>query len=277
MPQRQHAALPLHGPTDKLTIMSLTFATSVWENDWEYLLKTDRLERAIARCGDLVTHKTLIITNVLNPIRVAACAERLVQRKIIDRYHFADDHADEALKALGVSRESTKIGYYYSIADYVSIYQCHTKYLLQFKGDSWVAKDAPRAWLAEGLQILQTHPQVKVFNLIWNFNEAEARAESFASDDRVYFGFGFSDQMYLVRSADFKAPIYGESNPESERYPLYGGQLFEKRVDSWMRNHRFWRATSRHGSYLHKNFPRSYWQRKLGVTLERMQLVDPMA
>ena len=30
-----------------------------------------------------------------------------------------------------------------------------------------------------------------------------------------------------------------KKNIESERYPEYGGELFEKRVDSWLRNNSF--------------------------------------
>jgi hypothetical protein len=61
----------------------------------------------------------------------------------------------------------------------------------------------------------------------------------------------------MVRTADFRRAIYGEKHPDSARYPGYGGELFEKRVDSWMRNHGHLRATYRHGAYLHESAPRS--------------------
>ena len=47
--------------------------------------------------------------------------------------------------------------------------------------------------------------------------------------------------MLLGKHHDFKAPIYNEANPVSERYPKYGGETFEKRVDSWIRNHKYLR------------------------------------
>ena len=58
----------------------------------------------------------------------------------------------------------------------------------------------------------------------------------------------------------------------SKRYPRYGGDLFEKRVDSWMRNHAFHRLTWRHGSYEHRNFPRNGLRRRLQLLLERARL-----
>jgi hypothetical protein len=75
--------------------------------------------------------------------------------------------------------------------------------------------------------------------------------------------------MYLVKTADFKAPIYNETHPESERYPEYGGELFEKRVDSWMRRHDYQRLTFKHGSYIHKNFPKNRLKRKMRLLLDK--------
>jgi hypothetical protein len=86
-------------------------------------------------------------------------------------------------------------------------------------------------------------------------------------------GFGFSDQCFLVRTADFRAPIYNELNDLSARYPGYGGELFEKRVDAWMRNHGFLRATFKHGTYLHEKHdpaPASRFRHALGRLRQRL-------
>jgi hypothetical protein len=73
--------------------------------------------------------------------------------------------------------------------------------------------------------------------------------------------------MYLVRTEDFRASIYEESHEASERYPHYGGELFEKRVDSWMRNNHHLRATHRHGSYLHQNFTKNPLAKRIAIFL----------
>jgi hypothetical protein len=73
--------------------------------------------------------------------------------------------------------------------------------------------------------------------------------------------------MYLIRTEDFRAPIYEEINEASNRYPKYGGELFEKRIDSWMRNHSHTRASSKKYSYIHKNFPQNYLLKKLHLII----------
>lgn len=102
---------------------------------------------------------------------------------------------------------------------------------------------------------MTTNSQVKVANLTWNENYLEAKAESSTENDNFYLGYGFSDQCYLVKITDFREAIYNETNIASQRYPAYGGELFEKRVDSWMRNHEYFRATYKHGSYIHETRP----------------------
>ena len=64
---------------------------------------------------------------------------------------------------------------------------------------------------------------------------------------------GFSDQTYLVETALFKKPIYNEYHNFSDRFPIYGGELFEKRVDSYMQNRNLFRASNRYVYYTHKD------------------------
>ena len=71
-----------------------------------------------------------------------------------------------------------------------------------------------------------------------------------------FIGFGFSDKCYLIKIVNFKLSIYNEENTLSERYPMYGGNLFEKRIDAWMKNNNYNRITYKHGSYYNSNFPK---------------------
>ncbi|HEY2981086.1 MAG TPA: hypothetical protein VGJ22_07895, partial [Anaerolineales bacterium] len=129
-------------------------------------------------------------------------------------------------------------------------------------------------WIAAALDRFGKEPRVKVANLTWNGRYDEAKSESFSEDEDFYVGYGFSDQMYLVRTADFQSPpIYHEQHELSARYPVYGGELFEKRIDSWMRNNQFVRLTYKHASYEHRNFPVSRVRRKLALVAARMNFV----
>jgi hypothetical protein len=111
-------------------------------------------------------------------------------------------------------------------------------------------------WISDAFKILEERSEVFVANANWDKEFLLTEEESFDSIDDFFLGFGFSDQCYLIRTKDFRQPIYNEHLEVSARYPEYGGELFEKRVDSYMRNHNLYRITSKKASYMHKNFPK---------------------
>ena len=120
--------------------------------------------------------------------------------------------------------------------------------------------------------MLNTNTNVKVFNLAWNHDYNAAKTESEYEDSECYYGYGFSDQMYLIRTADFKQRIYEYYDKASERYPRHGGESFEKKVDSWMRQNHFLRATFKHSSYIHHNFSKIRLFNNIAVRLNRPNL-----
>ncbi|MBT5671103.1 MAG: hypothetical protein HOJ43_05440 [Betaproteobacteria bacterium] len=235
--------------------MSLTIETKVWEKDWKFMLKDRFIKRLMLRVGGAATRRVLFINNVEKPKLVAHYAAKLVADGILDNFVFVDDYATEALNFFDLTQAKLGRGYYYSIAELVSIYLCDTEYLAHFSGDSSVPCDVPEPWLGEAVNLLRKRPDVSVVNLAWDYKFREVDKDSLFSDDDFAYGYGFSDQMYVVRSAEFKGQIYDYLHPASARYPAYGGELFEKRVDSWMRVEKKLRATSRRWSYQHLNFP----------------------
>lgn len=254
--------------------MTITFETKVWENDWEIMLKTNRINQMIERCYHSFSEKILYINNVSDIKAVCRAADQLVAKKIITKYIHVDDYAEQAMQFFSLSREKLGKGYYYSIAELVSIYLTKTEYLLHFSGDSIVSEYIPKNWLSDGIETLEKNPNVKVFNLTWNKKYKEAKKESLYEDTVNFYGNGFSDQMYLVRTAELKERIYDHYHPDSERYPAYGGELFEKRVYSWLRANNYLRATYKQGSYSHKNFPKASWKKKLSVLLNYPNLFN---
>jgi hypothetical protein len=234
-------------------VSEVTFETKCYEKDWEILLKTDRLELMIKRnCFDFA-ERVLYVNNVADPDRVKFYAGKLVERDVITRYVFVDERAQEALDFFGLERNSFKGGYYYSIQELVGIYLCRSEYLLHFAGDSML--EGSFHWIEQGIAKLEEDSRVKVVNCVPDGSVCEAEAQAYEEDDDFWLGYGFSDQCYLVRTTDFKQRIFNETHPASERYPQYGGELFERKVDSWMHNHDFLRATYKKGTYLHRNYP----------------------
>lgn len=247
--------------------MTITFETKVWENDWEIMLKTHRIKQMIERCHHPFDEKILYINNVGDLDSAQRAADRLVSQRIISKYIVVSEYAEEALTFFSLDKEKLGKGYYYSIAELVSIYLTKTKYLLHFSGDSITAPLTKKNWLSDGIHTLESNSQIKVFNLTWNKKYKEARKESDYEDQDNFYGNGFSDQMYLIRTADFKDCIYEHYHVDAERYPAYGGELFEKRVYSWLRHHSYHRATYKHGTYIHQNFTDIPWKRRLSILL----------
>lgn len=235
---------------------NVTFEIKVYENDWEYILKNNYLDKIISRCNYNFERKILFINNVNNLEKVKRYANKKVSQGIIDGCFVVDEYANEALNYFNIEKESFKGGYYYSIAELVSIYLCETKYLLHFSSDTFLAENNID-WIDDAIKVFEEKEDIIVANPTWNFSYEKAKKESIFEIDDFYVSYGFSDQCYLIKTNVFKKQIYNENHIDSVRYPKYGGQLFEKRVDSFMRNHNKLRITSKKVSYLHVNFPKS--------------------
>ncbi len=247
--------------------MSLTVETKVWEKDWQFILEKGFIQQLMLGVGRDATKRRLLINNVDRPTSVALCADQLIKDGVIDDYVIVGDYSEAALQFFNLRKSDLGKGYYYSIAELVSIYLCDTEFLAHFSGDTTVPEDVPNCWFDAAVSLLQERPDVSVVNLAWDDKFKEVDKDSLFVDDEFAYGYGFSDQMYVVRAAEFKSRIYDYSHPASDRYPKYGGNLFEKRVDSWMRVEKRLRATSRKWSYQHSNFPK---RNSVGGVLWRM-------
>ena len=232
----------------------LTFETKVWENDWEYVLKNNYIDKMIANCNYKVDRKHIIINNIKNRKEVEKHCEIKIKEGIIDDFYCVEDYSDKVLDFFEIDINSFKGGYIYSIAELLGIYLCKTEFLLHFSSDSYLKKNNYN-WIEEGIKIMQNNPDIIVANPTWNKKYAEAKSESSGEINNFFVGTGFSDQCYLIKNESFRKNIYNEKNKLSERYPEYGGELFEKRVDSFMKNNNKLRITHKNDFYISKNFP----------------------
>jgi hypothetical protein len=249
-------------------LFEITFETKCYEKDWEYLLKTDHLDRMISNCHVKFAFRQLIINNVKQPEKVKQYAQQKVDNGIIDAFYFVDDYIDEALAAFDIQKDSFGTGYYYSCSELVGIYVSKTKYHLHFSSDAFMVKNAQSKWIIDACKILEENPEFVTANPTWNYRFAAAKKEVAGKTfGKFYTGYGFSDQCYLIKTEDFKAKIYNYSHPAAERYPKYGGELFEKRVDAFMRTQQRMRLTSINETYIHRNFSKSKFIKSLTLGL----------
>lgn len=237
----------------------VTFETKCYENDWELMLKTDYLKTMIERCNYNFEKKVLYLNNISDLNSAMNAAELAVEKKIIDEYYIVENYAAAALEYFGIDIDSFNGGYYYSIAELVGIYLCKTPYLLHFSSDSFMERTAVN-WIKDSIYYMEGNEKLIVANPLWNFKFHEAKNESIGNDIKCFFGQGFSDQCYLIRTDIFKEKIYNQKHPYSERYPVYGGELFEKRVDAFMRNFDFYRLTHKGCSYISQNIPKENYK-----------------
>jgi hypothetical protein len=240
----------------------VTFETKCYENDWEFILRGRLLEKMIGRCNYDFSRRKVFINNVSDLNAIVRCAERKVRERVIDEFIVVDDYAERALQFFELTKESFGVGYYYSIAELVSIYLCTTPYLLHFSSDTILEPNSSK-WIQEAIALFSERTEFAVANPVWDHQHDMATSESTEELPEWYIGYGFSDQGYLLRTEYFKQPVYNEHNEQSERYLRISGELFEKRVDAYMRNHRLLRITNKGVSYLHHNFPRNPIKRML--------------
>jgi len=239
---------------------NIGFETKCYENDWEFLLKKGYLERMIENCNYSFSEKVLYINNVKNLTKVKNAADSHIKKGNIDRYHVVEEYAEKALQELGIEQESFRGGYYYSIAELVSVCLCQTEYLLHFASDSRVV-NSKYNWIDAAIEQMNLNPEIIVANPTRNFRYDVEKEEAIKEDDDWFYSYNFSDQCYLIKTENFRDKIYNHYHPDSEIYPQYGGELFEKRVSSYMRNSGLWRITSKNISYKHKNFPKRKFRR----------------
>ncbi|MDZ7798471.1 MAG: hypothetical protein U5L76_02520 [Patescibacteria group bacterium] len=236
---------------------SVTFSTKCWENDWSVILEAGFLDKMIKRNNYNFDEKILVINNIKNKKKVEEAALKQKRNGVIDRYFFVEEYEDNILDFFNISRKSffekNKDGYLYSICELFEIFYAKTDYLVHFSGDSILEKKYN--WIDEGKLIFTKNDNVSVVNPCWDGKFNEVKNESIEEKDNYFLSEGyFSDQCYMIKLKDFKKRIYNEIHPFSKRYPRYAGNLFEKRVDAWMRNYKKQRATLKNISYKHKNW-----------------------
>lgn len=234
---------------------SVSFFTNCYENDWEEVLIGNRLETMIKQCDFDFSERVLIINNVLDQNKVGKFAAQAVEKKIIDAYYFSEDYSSQILSEFGISRSSFKLdfydGYWYSMGPLCAILLCKSKYLLYFTCDCMMEKIGTSAWIDKAVVLMEEDQTIFVANPLWDNKQAEAKKESYHEDADWYYGQGFSDQSFLIENSRFHGDIYNHYHISSEAYPIQAGNLFEGRVNSYMRVNKLQRITNKTASYTH--------------------------
>lgn len=251
-------------------MIPVTFQTGCYEADWQILLRGNYLEKKIAACSYPFTKKNLFINNVSDRTLVSEACERLKNSGVIDAYYFSEDFIDEALRHFHLTRADlgTVKQSYFSLYEFVGMYLCETPYLLSFKDDAYMNIQGGvinTNWVNFLLDELEKSETYVTANPRWsNRGAAKKEARGMITDDGFfYLSQAFSDQCFLCKTAVFKGDVYRYEHVDSNRFPLYAGNSFERRVNSFLNTAGFYRLTAKDIRFIHCDFPRERWKRKM--------------
>lgn len=247
-------------------MITCSFATTCWEKDWRLiLLSPDYLsQKMIGNHSYPFNDRLLIINNVKDLAAVKKAADKKINEGVLTRYITAEERSEEILSFFKLRRSDFQVGldagsyegvnpdwiYYNAIGPLTAIYEGNSDYLLYHTGD--VRLDFPVSWIEKSMKLMENNEQVKVANLVWNDRYDEAKRESYRKSWNFFYAKeGFSDQQFLIKRSVFREPIYEEIREDSLHYPR--GDVFEKRVFSFLKNRNFERIIFRRGSYTHEN------------------------
>lgn len=243
----------------------ISFFTNCYEADWEQLLLTDRLEKMIERCSVNFAFRGLIVNNVCDRGLVSHFATKAVEAGIIDGFYFSEDITEKMLNVFEIKRSSFYCdlydGYWYSMGPLSAIYLCPTEFLMYFTCDCMIDERGDATWVPSAIDLLRKYPGILIANPTWDGRFDAAKSESDREDTEWYYGAGFSDQCFLVAVGRLRGGIYNFKHRDSERYPVYAGNLFEKRVDSFMRKNNLLRITHKRAFYWHEKLGKQAFEK----------------
>lgn len=232
---------------------SVSLITNCYEVTYRKVLCAEYWARIAEDLQRPVSRRVALINNVADRNVVTRLAEDLLRSGTIDEYHYVSDHLDRALAAVGLSRVDLGRIPHYTDCAIVALHLCATDFLLYWDAD--VRMLEPHDWVTPSIERLASQPDALVANPLWSpdrFPMSKIRAENFSEDADFFTGYGFSDQVFLVRKDDLYKPIYNFTHPLSLRYTLsHIAPIFEQRVDSYMRRTHKTRLTYKHAGYSH--------------------------
>jgi hypothetical protein len=166
----------------------------------------------------------------------------------ITAQYYVEDLLETTLAKAGLPLDQIQRTVHYTDCSLVAIFAPGSPYLLY--NDADVFLEAPCDWISPSVKLMEEDERIAVANPDWHHSSLATEAREYK--DGFGIGYGFSDQLYLIRRSEFARPIYGHTACISWRYPFsHIAPIFEQRVDAYMRCRRRMRATYRGATYLH--------------------------
>jgi len=223
-------------------MLSIAFQMSCYEKSYNHVLKNGIFRHNLSLFQDInFEEKTVIINNVSNHDNINSLIKDFPDIYFI----FADETPEITLNFFDLSLSDFPIGLYYSLQHFTGIYHTQCDYLFHISEDCGI-NNLDSNFIKESIDMLESNEKYIIAMPRWcKDDNAIEKAEP--DKNNFFIQYGFTDQIYIIKTKKFKEDIYHYHHPMSERYPKYGGECFEKRVDSFMRCNQYY-------GIVHKNY-----------------------
>lgn len=230
--------------------IDVEFVINCFERNIEEVTAPGWLTRAVEQHHHQFTLRTLLVNNVTDRAEAARLADACVFRGEVDRWFWVADFFDEGLRMTGLRRRDFGSFLHWSDCCLAALALPGPDWLCYADVDLFL-DDNSDDWVARGVGILQRDPQLLVANPVWrNQGAPPAVVEADAVANDHFVGYGFADQVFLVRRSALTASLLRRwlplwlDVPVTMRWAMaHEGLFFEQIVDGFMRRRRLLRAT----------------------------------
>jgi hypothetical protein len=227
---------------------AVDFVLNVFERTYRGVLQPGAITKRVAGHAFPFTKIVVLVNNVDDRADIESLMAPLLASGEVSEFHYVADRLNEALRLAALNRKDIEKTIHYTDCSLVAVFLPGSPYLLYSDAD--VFMDGPSDWITASLMLMKNDERIAVANPNWR--NSSLATESRELKDEFGIGYGFSDQLYLLRREEFARPIYNYWAPISLRFPLaHIAPVFEQKVDAYMRCGKRLRATYIGMTYVH--------------------------
>ena len=207
---------------------TICFQTSCYQKSYRHLLDGQLYKYLALFPNTPFKEKQLIVNNLIDSVDFSKVFKNF-------NVYYSDNNIDNILHNFGINLNSyTKDNLYYSIQHFVGIFNTTCDYIFHVSEDCNI-DNLDDKFIEECIHVLDENSQYICASPNWiDCLNLGGKQEAQKEINNFYVCKGFTDQVYIIKAKEFKQKIYNFIHNDSNRYPDYGGQAFEKRINSWM-------------------------------------------
>jgi hypothetical protein len=227
---------------------SVDLVVNCYERTWQRVLAPGFFPDIVDQNRFAFARRVALLNNIADWRAATAVAEARLREREIDAYYLVADYMEEALRRTGLTAADLASIPHYSSWALAALVLPGSDWLMHWDAD--LQMDPPCDWVGPALELMQSDSRIAVANPMWK--KADMRRELREICGDFVLGYGFTDQIYLLRRSEFAAPVYRYWVPISMRYPLsHVRPYYEQMVDAYMRRNRRLRATLAKAHFTH--------------------------